>query len=309
MNLSLAAESAAGERLASLPRLGVGVLFNPALRDFVRTDLEALDYLAIIPDRFWTDAGEDARPRYRELEPWVKVLDGAAERVPVVGHSVGLSIGSAEMFDTGHVEQVARWRERYRFPWHSDHLSFLRVKGEDAHTHQAGMALPVPYDAEVLEMVAERVEHVQRAVPAPFLLENNVFYVDTPEQEMTEPEFLNALAARTGCGVLLDVHNVYVNAVNHGFRAADFIGALDLSRVVEVHVAGGNEVAGMYADSHSGPCPEPVWELLDQVVAGAPNLCGITFEFHESYWELLTREGLRRELGRARAAWERRPPP
>ncbi|HEX2187834.1 MAG TPA: DUF692 domain-containing protein, partial [Longimicrobiaceae bacterium] len=286
--------------------LGVGVLYNPSLARYLDDGAELLDYLAVIPDRFWTDRGEGASPRFTELEGQVDVLDRAARRLPVVGHAVGLSIGSAELWDAEYVDQLARWRERYRFPWHSEHLSFLRVPGEDAHSELTGLAIPVPYDAEVLELVAGRVEEVQRAVDAPFIIENNVYYVDLPEQEMTEPEFLNRLTERTGCGLLLDVHNVYVNSVNHGFDPRGFVDALDLTRVVEVHVASGSEMAGMYSDSHSGPCPEPVWELLDRVVAGAPNLCGITFEFGESYFPRMGEEGLRAQLRLAREAWARR---
>ena len=293
-------------RPAEIPRLGVGVLYNPSLAGFVCSpDLKLLDYLAVIPDRFWTDRGPGRPDRFVEIGAWMAVLEHAAARLPLVSHSVGMSIGSARWFDAEYLEQLARWAERFRFPWHSDHLSFARVAGEDAHSVAAGMACPVPYDGEVLEMVAERVELVRRTVPAPFLLENNVYYVDLPEQEMTEPEFLNRLAERTGCGLLLDVHNVYVNSVNHGFDPAAFIGALELDRVVEVHVAGGSEMAGMYTDSHAGPCPEPVWELLDRVVAGAPNLCGITFEFEETYFPRLGAEGVREQVRRARAAWER----
>jgi uncharacterized protein (UPF0276 family) len=148
---------------------------------------------------------------------------------------------------------------------------------------------------------------VQAAIAAPFLLENNVYYVDLPEQDLDEPSFLNALAARSGCGLLLDLHNVYVNARNHGFDAAGFVAAIDLSAVVEVHIAGGSELFGVYTDSHSGPSPEPVWQLLEQVVAGAPRLCGITFEFDDTSWPLLRADGLLAELGRAREAWARRP--
>jgi hypothetical protein len=294
-------------RLAEIPRLGVGVLYNPSLAGFVRSpDLELLDYLAVIPDRFWTDRRQGHPDRFVEIGAWMAVLEHAAERLPVVSHSVGMSIGSARWFDGEHLEQLARWHERFRFPWHSDHLSFVRVAGEDAHSLAVGVACPVPYDREVLDLVAERVEEVQRAIAAPFLLENNVYYVDLPEQEMTEPEFLTRLAERTGCGLLLDVHNVYVNSVNHGFDPVAFIDALPLKRVVEVHVAGGSELAGMYTDSHSGPCPDPVWELLDRVVAAAPNLCGITFEFGETYFPQLGAEGVRAEVRRARAAWDRR---
>lgn len=293
------------DSLQSPAKLGIGILYNPALPEFLRSELDSLNYLEIIPDMFWTDRGIGQSPRYVEIESSMELLDSLADRLRVVSHSVGLSIGSAELFDTGHVEQIMRWRKRYHFPWHSDHLSFVRVNGADGHDHNAGLALPVPYDEDVLEMIAERVAFVQSHVPATFLLENNVAYVDIPDQDMSEQQFLNRLAERTGCGLLLDVHNVYVNARNHRFDPGDFISQLDLSRVIEIHIAGGNELGGIYTDSHAGPCPEPVWELLERVVANAPNVCGITFEFHESYYPLLKTEGILAQLHRAREVWAR----
>lgn len=294
--------------LHSLPRLGVGVLYVPSLPAFLRQHIDSLDYLAIVPDRFWADDGPQSGTRYHEMERQVELLDWVAARKPVIGHSVGLSIGSAGMFDDEHVRQIARWQSRYGFPWHSDHLSFNRIPGLDAHSDLAGLAIPVPYDHDVLDMVAERAERVRELVPVPFLLENNVYYVDLPDQDMSEPQFLNALSARSGCGLLLDIHNVYVNSVNHGFDAREFIRAVDLSRVVELHIAGGSDMGGMYTDSHAGPVAEPVWDLLDEVVQNAPNLCGITFEFEDGYLPALGGgDGVLRELDRARQAWDRRP--
>jgi uncharacterized protein (UPF0276 family) len=294
--------------LHSLPRLGVGVLYVPSLPAFLRQHIDSLDYLAIVPDRFWADDGPQAGTRYHEMERQVELLDWVAERKPVIGHSVGLSIGSADLFDDEHVRQIARWQSRYGFPWHSDHLSFNRIPGLDAHSDLAGLAIPVPYDDDVLDMVAERAARVREIIPVPFLLENNVYYVDLPDQDMSEPQFLNALSARSGCGLLLDVHNVYVNSVNHGFDAREFIRAVDLSRVVELHIAGGSDMGGMYTDSHAGPVAEPVWDLLDDVVQNAPNLCGITFEFEDGYLPALGGgDGVLRELDRARQAWDRRP--
>ena len=106
MTITHSAAPGLGARIAALPKLGVGVLFNPSLTAFVQDHVEALDYLAVIPDRFWSDEGPAAAERYDELERMVELLDGVAERLPIVGHSVGLSIGSAEWFDTQHVEQV-----------------------------------------------------------------------------------------------------------------------------------------------------------------------------------------------------------
>jgi uncharacterized protein len=286
-----------------LPFLGVGVLYTPALSGFVRTDLELLDFVELIPDMAQSDQGAGHSPRFVELEMWTELFDWLAPRRPLLAHNIGLSIGSSDVFDPEYLAQLVRWQERYPFRWHSDHLSFSQVLGHDGAPHNVAVALPVPYDHDVLAMVAERVAFVRRALDVPFLLENNVYYTDLPEQEMDEPEFLNALAARTGCGLLLDVHNVYANARNHGFDASRFIDRLDLSRVVEVHVAGGNDLAGMYTDSHAGPCPEPVWELLAHVAPRAPNLRAVTFEFHDSYFPLLQAEGVRAQLARARDVW------
>jgi uncharacterized protein len=289
----------------SVPTLGVGLLYNPALPPFLESNLDALDYLEVIPDMFWTDNGPAEEPRYAEIESWMGVLEAVAAERPIVAHNIGFSLASADIFDPAYLEQIASWQQRFGFRWHSDHLAFGRVTSTDGSEHQAGLGLPVPYDGELLDLLAGRIASVQERIEAPFLIENNVYFVEFPEQEMTEPEFLNALTERAGCGLLLDIHNLYVNARNHGFDAFEFIDDLDLSRVIEIHIAGGGELAGMYTDSHSGPCPEPVWELLDAVVPRAENLAGVTFEFHDSYYPQLGPEGTRRELQRARETLDR----
>ncbi len=289
------------DRLASLPRLGVGLSFQWSLRDYVLENLDDFDFLEIIPDTFWSDRGAGASPRFAERADARPFLERVAERRPLVCHSVGLSIGSAERFDAGHVEQIASWQARHGFPWHSDHLSFNRLEHPTGHSMDVGFTMPVPYDDEVLAMIAERVRHVQATVPVPFLLENNVYYFAIPEQEMSEAEFLNRLAARTGCGLLLDLHNVHVNATNHGFDPWELLGELDLSRVVEIHLGGGLTLDGTYLDAHSGPCPPEVWEMLRAVLPRAPNVKGVVFEVFGNYFPgQVGPEAVRGELAKAR---------
>jgi uncharacterized protein (UPF0276 family) len=167
------------------------------------------------------------------------------------------------------------------------------------------ISLPVPYDLEVLNLLTERVRHITSTVPCPFLLENNVYYVDAPDQEMNEPEFLNRLSIESGCGILLDLHNVYVNSRNHKFTPESFLRDLDMSRVVELHIAGGDDLLGFYTDAHAGPVAEPVWGLLEETLRAAPWIRAVTFEFHESSYRLLRTEGILTELGHARRIWER----
>jgi uncharacterized protein (UPF0276 family) len=111
---------------------------------------------------------------------------------------------------------------------------------------------------------------------------------------------LNAITAEAGCGLLLDLHNLYANARNHGFDTDAFLDQLDLSRVVEIHLAGGNEMDGIYTDSHYGPCPEDVWAMLRTVAPRALNLRAVTFEFDEEYCTDVGASGIRAQLDRAR---------
>lgn len=292
---------APADRLAALPRLGVGLSFQGTLRDYVLENLDDFDFLEIIPDTFWSDRGEGGEPRYAERPDARPFLERVALRRPLVCHSIGLSIGSAERFDEGHVEQIAAWQRRHGFPWHSDHLSFNRLEHPTGHSMNVGFTMPVPYDDEVLEMLAARVERVQAKVPVPFLLENNVYYFAIPEQDMSEAEFLNRLAARTGCGLLLDLHNVHVNATNHGFDPWELLGELDLSRVVEIHLGGGLTLDGTYVDAHSGPCPPEVWAMLREVLPRAPNVKGVVFEVFGNYFPgQVGPETVRGELAKAR---------
>jgi uncharacterized protein (UPF0276 family) len=229
-------------------------------------------------------------------------MQRVARRRPVVAHGIGLSIGSAHRFDIGHLKHLRRWHERLHFPWHSDHLAFHLVEHGGVEIN-AGITMPLPRDREVLDLLRPRVARVQRMIDVPFLLENNVYYFDIPSSEMDEATFLNRLTRETGCGLLLDLHNVHTNAVNHGFDAASLVAALDLSTVGEIHVAGGMVVDGWYLDAHSDTVPDPVWALLEQTLPRCPNIGGVVFELFGSWFETVGDERVRRDLRRLRRLW------
>lgn len=285
------------------PVPGVGVLFNPALIDFVDQHAQALDHLAVIPDRCWLGPGPGAQDRFVPLPAPLALLDRVAQHRPVTLHSIGLSICSADVFDRPYVDNLARWCGHWHARWVSEHLSFSRVGS--AHEVNAALALPIACDDEMLDLLVPRIDAVQQRLGVPFLLENNVSYVDIPEQGMGEAEFLNRLCARTSCSLLLDLHNLYTNAVNHRFSAHAFLDELDLSRVVEVHVAGGQPMMGFHTDSHTGPVHEGVWPLLSALAGRAPALQAVTFEFHESSWPMLHTKGVLAQLAQARAVLAR----
>lgn len=287
------------------PRLGVGIMANLAIAPFIATP-GAVDYLAVTPDMFWIDHGPDAGGegcRFTDIPNWVAMLD--ASGLPMVSHHIGLSIASAIPSDPAYVAQMAAWAERWHAHWLSEHLAFVAIA--DGHgASAAGLALTAPFDREILDLAVERARYVIERIQAPFLLENSPYYVTFDDSDMSEVEFLNRFCAESGGGLLLDLHNLYCNAVNHGFSGHRFLDALDLAMVVEVHIANGSELGGMYADSHSGAPPEPVWDLLDDLVGRAPNLRGITFEFHDSYLPRIGFDGVAEVIARARRAWKAR---
>jgi uncharacterized protein len=279
---------------------GVGILFNGSLDAFLARHADAVDYLSVIPERFWSDGGRDAAVRFRPLPDECAVLDALAARYPLVAHGVGLSIASGCTFDVDHVRQLAAWQRRYGFSWVSEHLAAVRVRTEVTLDHHAGLALPLPWDDELLAMLCERVAIAQDILGMPLLLENGVVHTPVPDTDMTEVQFMNALCRRTGCRLLLDLHNLYVNAVNLGLDADRFLDELDLRHVTEIHLAGGNRLYGVYLDSHAGACPDEVWRLLASVAPRCPDLAGVTFEFHESYYPRLGVAGVHAEVARAR---------
>ena len=285
------------------PRLGVGIMANLAIAPFITTP-GAVDYLAVTPDMFWIDHGQRAEGearRFSDIPSWVAVLDDAG--LPTVSHHIGLSLASAIPTDRAYVAQMAAWAERWGAHWLSEHLAFVAI-AEGQGATAAGLALTAPFDRDVLDLTVERARYVIAQTQAPFLLENSPYYVTFDDCDMREAEFLNRFCAESGGGLLLDLHNLYCNAVNYGFSGHRFLDELDLANVVEVHIANGSELGGMYADSHSGAPPEPVWDLLDDLVGRAPNLRGITFEFHDSYLPQIGFDGVADVIERARRSWK-----
>lgn len=282
--------------------IGVGVLFNPSLADFVEHCSDAVDFYSVIPERFWNDHGRGASQRFVPLPNEIDLLDRIAARKPVVAHGVGLSIASASLFDLDYVHQLKAWQARYGFAWISEHLAAVRIAQAAGSDHHAGLALPLPWDEELLDLLCERIRQAQDVLGQAMLFENGVEYTPVPFSEMSEPAFLNALVERTGCGVLLDLHNLHVNAKNLGRSPVDFIDALNLDAVQEIHIAGGSSMHGIYLDSHSGPCPPEVFELLSLVAPRCPQLRGVTFEFLESYFPMMGDQGVLAQIAAARQA-------
>jgi uncharacterized protein (UPF0276 family) len=198
--------------------------------------------------------------------PAVRALERLRRDYPISVHGVGLSLGTAEGLDARHLERLAAFVERLEPALVSEHLSWSVVGGV-----YLNHLLPLPYTLESLAVVSEHVDRVQDRLGRRLLVENPSSYLRFCYSPIPEPEFLNALARRTGCGLLCDVNNVYVSCENLGDDAAAYLEALDSSAVAEIHLAGHavNDADGhrILIDDHGSRVAPAVWRLYTHALA------------------------------------------
>lgn len=194
-----------------------------------------------------------------------KALREVRQLYPVSIHAVGLSLGSTLPVDKHHLEQLAQLVEEIAPIFVSDHASWSR--SGNAHLNDL---LPLPYHEESLQALCNNIERVQDRLKRSILIENPTTYLQFTLSTMSEQEFLNEAVRRTGCGLLLDVNNVYVQSYNHGFKAEEYLQQLPLEAVKEMHLAGHVfRQAGqreLCVDMHNCPVKAEVWELYGQAV-------------------------------------------
>jgi hypothetical protein len=211
----------------------------------VRRDRPAVGWLEVHSENYFVDGG-----------PALVALDAIRADYPLSLHGVGMSLGSADALDTGHLRHLKRLAERIEPAAISEHLCWGRVDGRHLND-----LLPLPFSDEALTVCCDRIDAVQRALRRPLLVENVSAYLRFDTDSMTEWDFVAAVARRTGCKLLFDVNNVYVNAVNHGFDPLRFLGAIPGDAVAEIHLAGFDASGPCLIDTHGARVAPPVWEL------------------------------------------------
>lgn len=228
-----------------LPNLGLGVgLRNQHFSYLMNHDPE-VDWFEIISENFIDNYGY-AR----------NVLKHVSSLRPVVMHGVSLSIGSTDPLDWDYLKKLKALAEFIQPAWISDHLCWTGVAGVNTHD-----LLPLPLNEESWRHVAERVGQVQNFLERPLVLENPSSYLEFRESNISEWTFLSELANETGCGLLLDVNNVFVSGYNHGFDAEHYIRSMPHDSIVQIHIAGPTDCGPYLVDTHDQPVPARVWEL------------------------------------------------
>lgn len=226
--------------------------------------------------------------------------------LPMVVHGVELSIGSTHGWNDAYLRMLDCFQREWSFVWHSEHLGFQTISGAGDSTIAVGVPLPMPATKEAVDLVASRSAAILGRYGVPFLLENPAHYFSN---FLSDPEvgddigLMHAISKDSGCRLLLDLHNLYCNAVNHNFDPFAAIDRMPLDRVIEIHVAGGSSRDGFWMDAHDGRVPERVWEMLEYTLPIVPNLAGVVFELLEQHAVTLGVQAITEELTRARYFW------
>jgi len=227
--------------------LGFGLGLRTAHYETILAEKPPVDWFEVITENYLVPGG---KPLY--------YLDSIRANYPLVMHGVSLSIGGTDPLNLDYLHQVKTLAERIEPAWISDHLCWTGVNGVNLHD-----LLPLPYTQEAVQHVADRVKTVQDFLRCRILLENVSSYVTYAHSEMTEWEFLSAVAERADCLILLDINNIYVSAHNHQFDPLVYLNNVPAKRVQQFHLAGHLNLGNIIIDSHGDTVIDPVWSLYE----------------------------------------------
>lgn len=206
-------------------------------------------------------------PDWWEITPenWMhmpRVYEKAFEKIvfskPTVAHGLSLSIGSADNLNRSFVKKMKEFLDRYNIEFYSEHLSFSSFNKKQTYE-----LLPLPMTKRMVNIISDRIKEVEDIIQRNLILENATYYF-VPYAKMQEVDFINEVLEKSGAKLLLDVNNVFVNSVNHSFKAREFIDQIDKSKVAYMHIAGHyfDEESNLKIDSHGMPICSGVWKLL-----------------------------------------------
>lgn len=263
------------------PRAGVGL--KPQHYGEILETRPGIGWFEIHAENYMGEGG----PPHRYMEA-VRAL------YPISLHGVGLSIGGARPLDKEHLARLKHLAERYQPALFSEHLAWSSQ--DNVYLNDL---LPLPYNEETLARVSDHIDEVQDALGRQMLLENPSTYVAFDNATMSEIEFLQAIVRRTGCGLLLDVNNVFVQAVNHSFEAETYIDAFPIEHVGEIHLGGhaedaDDEGSAILIDDHGHEIADPVWKLYARAIArSGPKPTLIEWDNDVPEWPVLFAEARR----------------
>lgn len=288
-----------------LPACGVGLGYTPALpAELYRPGV--IDFVEITPDTLCR-MRQDVHGCVMTIVPeQLAQAQQTCANLPLCVHGVELSIGSAHGMNDAYLAMLDRFQAVWPFAWHSEHLSFQTFRDSGGAVRDTGVPLPLPATEEAAQRVAQRCVEIHRRYGVPFLLENPVHYLPRLPADRSIGDdigLMNHIVRAGGCGQLLDLHNLYCNAVNFGLDAFTAIDRMCLDQVGEIHIAGGSWSDGFRVDAHDNAVPAAVWDLLDYALPRCRNAAGVVFEILDEHVARVGADAVAADLARARAAW------
>ncbi len=232
------------------PFLGFGLGLRTEHYQFVLDNKPDVDWFEILSENYMVPGGKP-----------LDFLDKIRDEYPMVMHGVSLSIGSTDPLDMDYLNGLKQLIHRVEPHWLSDHLCWTSVDHTNSHD-----LLPLPYNEKTIEHIVSRISQVQDFLGRQILIENLSSYVTYNNSEMTEWQFLNEIARRADCLVLLDINNIFVSAHNHSFDPLHYIQGIDSDRVMQFHLAGHSYSDKLIIDTHDHDVCDPVWDLYEQAL-------------------------------------------
>lgn len=272
-----------------LPVLGVGMGYRDFYREQTLASAEHIDFLEITADHFLGDS--------RTMD---RQLDRLQSKFTLIPHGLSLSLGSAEGLNRPYLRQLRELVQRVNPPWWSEHISFTQAAGVEI-----GHLSPTPFNEASLEVLADNIQIAQEEIEVPLILENITYSMRLPWNDLPEEEFLAELLARTGCGLLLDVTNLYINSTTHRYDPVALLKNLPPEKVVQLHFVGYEMINGELVDNHSQDTNEGIWALLETVLEMFP-VKGAILERDKNFPamdDLVGELGRLRQIGRAQDRW------
>jgi hypothetical protein len=252
--------------MKNLPRLGVGVGFREQFRADLFLRRAEIDFLEITADHY-LDA---TAAKLAELEL-------LKQHFPLVPHGLNLSLGSAEGLDEKYLEKLAALIENVQPAWFSEHVCFTKSGGVDI-----GHLAPLAFTRESLSVLKRNIRRVREFIRTPLILENITYMVRFPFSEMDEAEFISELVEETDCGLLLDVTNLYINSVNHGYDWREFLAKLPAERIVQLHFVGSHRHGNVLIDGHADKTEDEIWNVFRAVCVNS-DVKGAILERDENF--------------------------
>lgn len=230
--------------------LGIGVgLRSTHFNQILKEKPENIQWLEVISENYMPWLGNDFS---KSMDSLVKIR----EFYPIAMHGVSMNLGSCDELDLDYMRGLKRTIEKINPFIVSDHLSWTGVNGQNLHD-----LIPVPYTEEALKLIVNKINQVQDFLGRRILVENPSTYLEFSISEMPEPLFVKEVLKQTDCGLLLDINNVYVSSVNHGFNPIGYLEQIPKDRVGQIHLAGHRKVKNYLIDTHDEPICEEVWNL------------------------------------------------